>query len=70
MILENNPKMQKELLKMDGVIVPQGWGSRGSEGMIKAIQLIRENKIPYLVFAMVCRWQLLNLQEMWPVNRC
>ena len=46
--LENNPKMQKELLKMDGVIVPQGWGSRGSEGKIKAIQLIRENKIPYL----------------------
>jgi len=27
--------------------VPQGWGSRGSEGKIKAIQFARENKIPY-----------------------
>jgi len=46
--LENDKKKQKELLKMDGVIVPQGWGSRGSEGKIKAVQLIRENRIPYL----------------------
>lgn len=46
--LENDKKMQKDLLTMDGVIVPQGWGSRGSEGKIKAIQLVRENKIPYL----------------------
>ena len=33
---------------MDGIIVPQGWGSRGAEGKIKAIQIARENKIPYL----------------------
>ena len=33
---------------MDGIIVPQGWGSRGTEGKIKAIQFARENKIPYL----------------------
>ncbi len=46
--LEKDPKMQKELITMDGVIVPQGWGSRGSEGKIKAVQLVRENKIPYL----------------------
>jgi len=46
--LEKDKKKQKELLSMDGVIVPQGWGSRGSEGKIKAIQLVRENKIPYL----------------------
>lgn len=31
-----------------GLIVPQGWGSRGVEGKIKAIKLARENKIPYL----------------------
>jgi len=37
-----------EMLKnYDGLIVPQGWGSRGSEGKIKAIQFARENKIPY-----------------------
>ena len=46
--LEMSKKKQKELLGMDGIIVPQGWGSRGSEGKIKAIQLARENNIPYL----------------------
>lgn len=40
--------LQKELLKMDGIVVPQGWGSRGAEGKIKAIQIARESKIPYL----------------------
>lgn len=33
---------------LDGVVVPQGWGSRGAEGKIKAIQMVRENNIPYL----------------------
>ncbi len=32
----------------DGIIVPQGWGSRGVEGIIEAIKFARENKIPYL----------------------
>lgn len=32
----------------DGVIVPQGWGSRGVEGKIAAVKFARENKIPYL----------------------
>ncbi len=35
------------LRKFDGIIVPQGWGSRGSEGKIKTIQYCRENKVPY-----------------------
>ncbi len=46
--LEKDPKKVKELSRLDGVIVPQGWGSRGSEGKIKAIQYVRENNIPYL----------------------
>jgi CTP synthase len=41
-------KLKEELKEMDGVIVPQGWGSRGAEGKIRAIQVIREEKIPYL----------------------
>lgn len=32
----------------DGIIVPQGWGSRGVEGKLKAVKYARENKIPYL----------------------
>jgi CTP synthase len=40
--------LKKKLSKLDGVIVPQGWGSRGAEGKIRAIEIIREEKIPYL----------------------
>lgn len=36
------------LKNIDGLIVPQGWGSRGVEGKIKAVRYARENKIPYL----------------------
>lgn len=38
----------KTLKKYHGVIVPGGFGSRGVEGKIKAIQYLRENKIPFL----------------------
>ncbi len=37
----------KILKNMDGIIVPQGWGGRGSEGKIKTIKYCRENKVPY-----------------------
>src|SRR6266853_804040 len=37
------------LLKgVDAILVPGGFGKRGVEGMMKAIQYARENKIPYL----------------------
>lgn len=35
------------LKNIDGLVVPQGWGKRGSEGKIKAIKYCRENNIPY-----------------------
>ncbi|MFA4834163.1 MAG: CTP synthase [Patescibacteria group bacterium] len=37
----------KILKGLDGIIVPQGWGSRGAEGKIKTIKYCRENKVPY-----------------------
>lgn len=37
----------KVLATLNGVIIPQGWGSRGSEVKIKAIQYAREQKLPY-----------------------
>jgi CTP synthase len=37
----------KILKHFDGIIVPQGWGSRGSEGKIKTIEYCRKNNIPY-----------------------
>ena len=33
---------------VQGIIVPGGFGKRGTEGKIKAIKYARENKIPYL----------------------
>ena len=38
----------KTLEQVDGIIVPIGWGPRGVEGKILAIQYAREHKIPYL----------------------
>jgi len=37
----------KILKQLNGVIVPQGWGSRGAEGKIKTVKYCRENKVPY-----------------------
>lgn len=45
---EKNPKKLKDLEGYDALIVPGGFGSRGIEGKIKAIQFARENNIPYL----------------------
>lgn len=38
----------EDLNKLKGLIVPQGWGKRGSEEKIKAVKYCRENKIPFL----------------------
>jgi len=46
--LEKDKGLEKEIIRMDGLIVPQGWGSRGAQGKIRAVQIARENKIPYL----------------------
>ncbi len=45
---EKNPSAVKNLAQYDGIIVPGGFGSRGIEGIINAIQFAREEKIPYL----------------------
>ena len=45
---EKDPRALKELKTVDGVIVPGGFGSRGVEGKIKAINYVRKNKIPFL----------------------
>lgn len=45
---EKNASKIKELNLMDGIVVPQGWGSRGVEGKIMAVKFAREKKVPYL----------------------
>jgi len=37
-----------DLKNMDAIVVPGGFGSRGVEGIIKAIKFAREKKIPFL----------------------
>ncbi len=39
---------EKLLSGIDGMIIPGGFGNRGTEGMILAAQYVRENRIPYL----------------------
>lgn len=42
-------KERVQLLKMfDGIVVPGGFGSRGIDGILRAIEFAREEKIPYL----------------------
>ncbi|MCL2288035.1 MAG: CTP synthase, partial [Candidatus Bathyarchaeota archaeon] len=45
---EKNPQNIKDLNKYDGIFVPYGFGPRGTEGKIAAIQHARENNIPFL----------------------
>lgn len=44
---ENPQNLQEALFGMQGVLVPGGFGERGIEGKLKAIQIAREKKIPY-----------------------
>jgi CTP synthase len=43
-----DPSNLSHLSNLNGIIVPQGWGSRGSLGKLLAIRFARENKLPYL----------------------
>ena len=44
----NQSKVSETLEKLDGVIVPGGFGVRGTEGKIACVRYCRENKTPYL----------------------
>jgi CTP synthase len=47
-IEEGKMSAAKALQGVHGVIVPGGFGSRGTEGKIEVIKYVRENKIPFL----------------------
>jgi CTP synthase len=38
---------EKYLAKVDGLLIPGGFGERGVEGKIEAIKYVRENKLPF-----------------------
>jgi CTP synthase len=39
--------LDQQLAAVDGILVPGGFGDRGSEGKIDAVRYARENKVPY-----------------------
>jgi CTP synthase len=45
---ETNPESLEKLREYHGILIPQGFGKRGSEGKILAANYARENAIPYL----------------------
>jgi CTP synthase len=47
-IFEKQPRKIVNLKKVDGIIVPGGFGLSGVEGKISTIKYARENNIPYL----------------------
>lgn len=77
----NKKNVKKTLRKANGVLVPGGFGSRGVEGKILAIQYARENKIPFLGICLgmqlaiiefarnVCGWSQADSTEWTPGTR-
>lgn len=75
---ERHPELVKELSNYDGIVVPGGFGSRGIEGKIRAIEYVRTNGIPFfgLCYGMqlaavefarhVLRWTDANTTEVNP----
>jgi len=45
---DSQKKGVASLKKMDAILIPGGFGKRGTEGKIKAIQFARESKVPFL----------------------
>lgn len=59
-IYEKHPEKVAELAHYDGLIVPGGFGTRGVEGIIKAIEFVRKNNIPY--FGLCYGMQLASIE--------
>ena len=73
--------VEKYLKDIDGLLVPGGFGGRGIEGKIKAIQFSREHKMPYFGICLgmqtaviefarnVCKMENANSTEMNPKTK-
>ena len=57
---EKNKSKIKDLKKYDGILVPGGFGTRGVEGIISAINFARVNKVPY--FGLCYGMQLASIE--------
>jgi CTP synthase len=59
-VYERDPDKLEELKKYNGIMVPGGFGSRGVEGIVLAIQFAREHKVPYLGLCYGMQWQVIE----------
>ena len=50
----NNKEINKNLKKVSGILIPGGFGKRGTDGKIMSIRFARQMKIPFLVYALGC----------------
>ena len=50
----------EKLAGCGGVLVPGGFGERGLEGKIAAVQYAREHGVPFWAFVWACRWPWWN----------
>ncbi len=57
---EGQEEAEAALKSSHGILVPGGFGARGIEGKIKAIQYARENKIPYLGICYGMQWAVVE----------
>ena len=57
---EKDSKKLEELRQYDGIVVPGGFGSRGVEGIVMAIEFARINKIPYLGLCYGMQWMVIE----------
>ncbi|MFQ5763040.1 MAG: CTP synthase, partial [Candidatus Bathyarchaeia archaeon] len=46
--LEQDPTRVEKLKDLDGILIPPGFGSRGTEGKIIAVQYARQQNLPFL----------------------
>ena len=44
----DDQELEEKITSLDGIIIPGGYGARGTEGKINAIKYARENNIPFL----------------------
>ena len=52
---------QNYLGDADGIFVPGGFGDRGIEGKIVAIEYARVNKVPFFGICLGMQWHQLNM---------
>ena len=57
---EKDKTKLEELRKYDGIVVPGGFGSRGVEGIVLAIEFARVNKIPYFGLCYGMQWMVVE----------